>query len=195
MSHPIVSDTHQKFKEVVYSKYKKFYTHACIQVGCKDTAKDLVQDTFTTAFEKLDSFKHQSSIETWIFGILHNKIQMYYREKEKRTHTTVIEPEKILFHKNGSWKKEWMQYEPTNNIEEKEHEQEKNKLIQFLSECLHALKNQHRQILLMRFYLNKKTEDICKLCAISEDNVWQILHRSKLQLKICIQTKQKQVRD
>lgn len=194
MNTPKVSDTHQKFKEIVHSKYKKFYTHACIQTGCKDTAKDLVQEAFITAFEKLDSFKHQSSLETWIFGILNNKIQMHYRDKEKRKHTTAVEPEKILFHKNGSWKKEWMQHEPS-HIEKKEHEQEKNKLIQFLNDCLNALKNQHRQILLMRFYLNKKTADICKLCAVSEDNVWQILHRSKLQLKICIQSKQKQACD
>jgi hypothetical protein len=38
-----------------------------------DAAEDLVQDTFTTFFERLDSFEGCSQLRTWLFGILHRK--------------------------------------------------------------------------------------------------------------------------
>lgn len=176
------------FKNVVINSYKKFYTHAYIQLGCKDTAKDIVQESILTAYEKLHQFESKSSLETWIFAILNNKILQHFRSKQKEQRYLDIDSEKLLFNKNGSWKKEWMN-ESLLDIEQKEAEQEKNKLWKFLMDCLDALKEQHKKIVLFKFYFNKNTKEICKECNVSEDNVWQIIHRSKLQLKVCTQTK------
>lgn len=43
----------------------------------------------------------------------------------------------------------------------------------------------------MKVMLNKETEEICECCNISKDNLWQITHRAKLQLKACINQKLK----
>lgn len=184
MNDVIQTDIKQQFKELVRSQYKKFYKHACIQLGCKEKAKDIVQEAFLIAYEKLSTYQQKSSLETWVFGILNNRILLYFRNQQKEQKIIDIDTEKILFNKNGSWKKEWMEH----SIEEQE---EQNILIKFLNHCLEALKEQHKQILLMKFYLNRKTEEICEICNVSQDNVWQIIHRSKLQLKICIQSKLK----
>lgn len=176
------------FKNVVINSYRKFYTHACIQLGCKDTAKDIVQESILTAYEKLHQFQGKSSLETWIFAILNNKILQHFRSKQKEQRYLEIDSEKLLFNKNGGWEKEWMN-ESLLDIEQKEAEQGKNKLWKLLMDCLNALKEQHRQIVLFKFYFNKNTKEICEECNVSEDNVWQIIHRSKLQLKVCIQTK------
>lgn len=165
-----------EFKSIVNNQYKKFYQYACVQLADMDTAKDIVQETFLTAYEKLSSFQKKSSLETWIFGILNNKILMHYKDKQKSIIDTDLE--KVLFKKNGQWKSEWF----SNNDED-------NLLIKFLKYCINALKTQSKQVLLLKYYLNKKTEEICTICNMSQDNVWQILHRSKLQLKICIQSK------
>ena len=183
------------FKDTIEKNYIKFYKHACIRVGCKDTAKDIVQESLIAAYEKLPTFQQKSSLETWIFGILNNKILEHFRNNKKKVISDIsIEVESILFNKNGSWKKEWIS-EYLFPIEHKENQTKTKKIIQFLIDCLNSLKDKHKQVFLFKYYFNKKTEDICNLCQISVDNAWQIIHRSKLQLKICLKSKQNKTND
>lgn len=179
------------FQSLVQNNFKKFFTHACIHLGCKETAKDVVQESFLIAYQKLSSFEGKSSLETWIFGILNNKILEHHRKKQSEKKHIDFNAEEILFHKNGKWKKEWL----INDIEEKESIEQKNKLVQFLKHCFAGLSEQYQKIFSLKFFANKKTEEICQLCNVSDDNVWQIIHRGKLQLKICIQSQLKKHND
>lgn len=189
MKNPIPTSTtteislQEEFKSILSTHYKKFYQYAYIQLGDINVAKDILQDTFLTAYEKLSSFQRKSSMETWIYGILNNKILLYYREKQKAQNIMDTDLEKVLFKKNGQWKREWFVHQ--------DHERE-NMLIRFLKHCINTLKNQSKQVLVLKYYLNRKTEEICSVCNLSQDNVWQIIHRSKLQLKLCIQSKLKE---
>lgn len=166
-----------EFKELINLQYKKFYKHACIQIGDKETAKDIVQEAFLSAYKNLSSFKGKSSMETWIFGILNNNILMYFREKNSERKMMQDNLEEKLFKKSGQWRDEWISPDSEEAI------------FNYLKHCMNKLKDQSKQVLLLRFYQDKKTDEICTICNISKDNLWQILHRSKLQLKICIQSK------
>jgi RNA polymerase sigma-70 factor (ECF subfamily) len=179
----------EHFKEVIFKKYKSFFTHAFINVGCKETAKDLVQETFLTAYQKLSQFEQKSSLETWLFGILNNKILEHYRKKKSESQRiTKFEEEEILFHKNGRWKKEWI-------IDEHfDSEETQNTIIKFLKQCFSKLSEQYQKIFSLKFFSEKSTKEICQLCNVTEDNVWQVLHRGKLQLKICIQSQLKKLK-
>ncbi|GCD79845.1 sigma-70 family RNA polymerase sigma factor [Schleiferia thermophila] len=183
MNQLINKDIHTEFKDIINLHYKKFYKHACIQVGDKESAKDIVQETFLSAYKSLSTFKGKSSMETWIFGILNHKISMYFREKNIEKKMIQENLEEKLFKRGGQWKEEWI----SSNSEEA--------IINFLKFCINKLKDQSKQVLLLRFYQNKKTEEICTICNITKDNLWQILHRSKLQLKVCIQSKLKVTND
>ncbi len=50
-------------------------------------AEDVVQDTFVTAFERLETYDGRSTLHTWICGIARNKIREYRRKRK----TTSIE--------------------------------------------------------------------------------------------------------
>ena len=63
-----------------YADY--LYSLALIKVSNKETAEDLVQETFLSAFKAKDSFKNGSSEKTWLTAILKNKIIDYYRKKD-----------------------------------------------------------------------------------------------------------------
>ncbi|MBP7507085.1 MAG: sigma-70 family RNA polymerase sigma factor [Prolixibacteraceae bacterium] len=52
-------------------------------VGSKEIAEDLVQETFITAMEKIQSFKGWGSIEGWMKKIAINKSLIYLRERQK----------------------------------------------------------------------------------------------------------------
>ncbi len=49
----------------------------------REDAEDLAQDTFTKAYEKIDTFKGQSSFKTWLFTIASNLAQDHFRAKKR----------------------------------------------------------------------------------------------------------------
>ena len=59
----------------------ELYSWALHKVSDSEIAADLVQDTFLSVAEKIDSFKNESSTKTWIFSILNHKIIDHYRKK------------------------------------------------------------------------------------------------------------------
>ncbi|MDP2338684.1 MAG: RNA polymerase sigma factor, partial [Bacteroidota bacterium] len=58
----------------------KMYTWAYYKTGNKETAEDLVQDTFLSAYQAMQSFEGRSDPKTWLFGILKNKIAEHFRK-------------------------------------------------------------------------------------------------------------------
>ena len=73
---------------MVFEKiYKQFYPKVfrlCMgYVNAEAQAKDLVQETFITVWEKLPSFRNESGIGTWIFRIASNNC-LRTIEKENR---------------------------------------------------------------------------------------------------------------
>ncbi|MDR3694770.1 sigma factor [Mucilaginibacter sp.] len=59
------------------------YTWALYKTSNKESAEDLVQDTFLTAHQQLKKFKGESSPKTWLLAILNNKIRAHYHKKYK----------------------------------------------------------------------------------------------------------------
>ena len=49
------------------------FSWAFYKTSSRETAEDLVQDTFLAAYNKIDSFKGKSQPKTWLFSILNNK--------------------------------------------------------------------------------------------------------------------------
>src|SRR6476660_8501461 len=47
-----------------------------------DDTEDLVQDSFIRAFEKMGSFRGESSVKTWIFSIATNLCKDFLRSKK-----------------------------------------------------------------------------------------------------------------
>jgi len=132
------STIEESFKEIILSKYKNFFTYAFSNVGCKEIAKDLVQETFLTAYQKLNQFEQKSSLETWLYGVLNNKILEHYRKKKNETQRIIkFEEEEILFHKNGSWKKEWI------TVDHSDDEETQNTTIKFLKQCFSKLSERY----------------------------------------------------
>lgn len=51
--------------------------------GNLNDAEDIVQETWITAIERLETFQRRSGFRTWISGILLNKSREFRRKKEK----------------------------------------------------------------------------------------------------------------
>lgn len=175
---------HSPLSQWVDSYTKELYSWAYHKVSDVELAKDLVQDTFLAASEKIDSFKQESTPKTWLFAILNNKIIDYYRKKINQPINIDNNIFSSFFDEKGSWKNEmkpqdWQSND--NNL------LDDNDFKQILNQCLDALPDQWSASVKLKYLMNKKGEEICQELKISPSNYWQIVHRAKLQLRNCVE--------
>lgn len=73
------------FNEVV-SRYKnKVYNYIYRMTGSSDDAEDLTQEVFIRMYTSIDSFRSQSSLNTWLFRIAGNLCIDRFRRGKNRT--------------------------------------------------------------------------------------------------------------
>ncbi len=162
----------------------ELFTWAFYKISDKELAEDLVQETFLAAYQKINSFENKSEPKTWLFSILKNKIADHFRRSYRNGSNTTISFEHF-FDENENWI-------PDQKPQKWEMEDEKHLLDNFefnqtLKNCLQKLPEKWNASIVYKFIEEKNAEQICQELDISPTNYWQILHRSKLQLRKCLE--------
>lgn len=168
------------------------YSWAYHKTGNKETAEDLVQDTFLAAVNAFSKFEGKSNPKTWLFSILNNKIVDFYRmevknpvinEASQNVHegTTFFD---TLFDTNGGWLNNQV---PGNWGTTPEHLLDNKDFVGVLQLCMSKLPAHWSATVRLKYLEEKKAEHICQELGIATTNYWQILHRAKLQLRKCLE--------
>jgi len=167
------------------------YSWALYKTSVKEIAEDLVQDTFMSAYHKIDSFKGNSQPKTWLFTILNNKIIDFYRKnaKIKKHEFKISEKEGFqlsddLFDETNSWKDR--EVDPIWDNEE--HLLDNKNFNGVFANCIGGLPKKWNIAITSKYLTGKKTDEICQELGVTVSNYWQIVHRSKLLLKECLET-------
>lgn len=86
------------FREVFDNFFPKLYRFALVRVdGNEDEARDVVQETFCKAFERLDSYRAEASLYGWMCQICRNGIADRGRRRQRRPeHVTLIEDDTTI---------------------------------------------------------------------------------------------------
>ncbi|WP_333627178.1 sigma factor [Sphingobacterium siyangense] len=59
--------TNKENFEIIYKEYAQAIGKLCLSYTIdRDNAEDLIQETFITAWKKLDSFRYNAKLSTWI---------------------------------------------------------------------------------------------------------------------------------
>jgi RNA polymerase sigma-70 factor (TIGR02943 family) len=153
------------------------------KTGDQELAQDLVQDTFLSAYQKIDRFEGRSSAKTWLFSILNNKIIDYYRKKGREA-TTGLDNLSNYFNQDGEWQKNLSH--ASWGVEES-HLLDNTEFVKVLEACLEELPEQWRLSIRFKYLTEKKGEQICQELEITPTNFWQIIRRAKLRLRDCIE--------
>lgn len=170
----------------------ELYSWAFYKTSSKETAEDLVQETFLSAFNKIDSFQGKSQPKTWLFSILNNKIVDYYRLSARTTkqnfsltENSAFELSDDIFNEYGCWKK--FQVNPIWNQD-----------LQLLDDtdfnatfenCMEELPSKWKVAITSKYLSEKNAAQICQELEITASNYWQIVHRAKLLMKTCLENK------
>ncbi|OAB25291.1 RNA polymerase sigma-70 factor, ECF subfamily [Flavobacterium fryxellicola] len=170
----------------------ELYSWAFFKTSSKEVAEDLVQDTFLAAFHKIDTFQGKSQPKTWLFSILNNKVIDYYRLSARTTKKNFSLTENSgyelsdgLFNTHGCWK--------TNDInaawDQDQELLDNPEFNSIMENCMDDLPQKWKLAVTSKYLSDKKTETICQELEITASNYWQIVHRSKLLLKKCLELK------
>ncbi len=162
------------------------YRFALIQVRNTHQAEELVQVTLLAALESCDRFSGQSSVRTWLIGILKHKVLDHFRRESRIEYNDWIEEEHDAhdnaseFAANGHWQT------PVADWGNPEQLQENQEFWIFLQRCLEQLPSHLARIYFLRELMEASTEEICKELSVSATNLWTSLHRARTGLRKCL---------
>ena len=163
------------------------YAYAISRISDDEQARDLVQEVFLAALEKVDKFEGKSSERTWLTAILKNKIIDIYRKRSSGLNNAVKVAEKEqedFFYEDGHWREEHWPKELSVEDNDPLHNKEFNQVLQ---KCMKKLPDLWLAVFTMKHMEDESTENICTELKVSSANFWVIIHRTKLNLRACLQ--------
>lgn len=171
-----------------YADY--LYSYVTTRINDKELARDLVQETFLAALEKVEKFEGRSSERTWLTAILKNKVIDVYRKKSsgicKETEVGADDYEQEAFFNagDGHWKTE---HQPKAFGIEEYNPLAIKELDDILQKCMKKLPSLWLSVFTMKHIDDEDTETICGELKITASNFWVIIHRAKVNLRSCLQ--------
>ena len=149
----------------------------------------LIQDTFAAGLAARTGFKGKSSEKTWLTSILKNKIMDYFR-KRYRDHPVANEDidnlvsDTPFFDEKDNWAikpRKWQQ-NPQLILEQSE-------FMDVLGDCLTGINPKQADAFRLREISQISSNEICKVLDISTSNYWVLMHRARMHIRYCIETK------
>ena len=174
------------------------FRNAMLRLRNKDLAEELVQETFLAALHARSRFSGRSSERTWLVGILKHKaidaIRKLGREQPVEDIDQLPCEEERPFLEAGEWRGHWRTGEglslapsdwganPSRALEQKE-------FWKVLNGCLSELPSRLARAFTLREVDGLDSKDVCKVLDITSTNLWVMLHRCRMQLRRCIETR------
>ena len=163
---------------------------ARLQLRDDAQAEDVVQETLLAALSG-SGFSGQSSLRTWLTGILKHKIVDAIRRKQREPTVASafgdidsemdIEEFDAMFNPRGAWAAkpaDWGDPEAALN---------QRQFLDMMDLCLEKLPPNTARVFMMREVMELETDEICKELAINANNLWVILYRARMALRLCLE--------
>ena len=156
---------------------------AMLQLRNESAAEDAVQETLVAAIQGAAGFAGQSSLRTWLIGILKHKIiDQIRRASRERPLSEVLTGDDgdagdfdALFAADGHWA------EPPADWGNPDQALQQERFFEALERCLQGLPKKTGQAFTMREILGFETTEICKELRISPSN------RARMSLRLCLE--------
>ena len=166
------------------------YSYAVTRINDEELARDLVQETFLAALEKVGKFESRSSESTWLTAIMKNKIVDIYRKKSsgllKRQEVRMEDQDSDDFFEaeDGHWN---VQCQPQAFGLEVHDLFAGKEFEHILRHCMQKLPTLWFSVFTMKHIDEETTEAICSELKVTASNYWVMIHRAKVNLRECLQ--------
>jgi RNA polymerase sigma-70 factor (ECF subfamily) len=166
---------------------------ARLQLRDAAAAEDAVQETMLAALVGSQGFETRSSYKTWLIAILRNKIIDIIRKQSREVSLSSLADDEegddllaeTLFDPRGHWQAS----ATPGRWADPEASFEQQQFWRVFEACLDHLPQKTARVFMMREFLGFETDEICKETGISTSNCWVVLHRARLGLRTCLETR------
>lgn len=163
---------------------------AQMQLRNSETAEDLVQESIEAALRKSSSFAGHSTLKTWVFAILRNRIIDHLRQAARTvTMSSLVQDDEdwqenleALFNERGGWRDGPRPVAWPNP----EDSMQSRQFWVVFEACLTHLPANTSRVFMMREFLGFDADEICAQLGITVSNCHVILHRARLKLRHCL---------
>ncbi len=163
------------------------FRYAMIRIHNQMVAEDLVQETLLGAIQSQDSYRRQSSVRTWLIGIMKHKIIDFLRKTSRERPMNDVDVAELAdanFDKHGNWQTDVKQWSnPELALQE-------SQFWRIFYQCIEQLPPDMAQLFMLREVDGLAADDLCKTLNISTpNNVWVRLSRIRMRLRLCLENK------
>jgi len=171
------------------------YNYAVVRVNDPERAGDLVQDTFLAGLKAKERFQGRSTERTWLISILKRKIIDVYRKSYSSKESSISEYEEDISdgdYYNGAepFKGHWLEGKGPNSYSLiPDGELEQKELMSIIELCISLLPANLSMVFIMKMIDETESEEVCKELGITPSNLWVMLHRARLKMRECVESK------
>lgn len=141
--------------QILYkSTFKSLYRYIRYKVDLDVVAEDICSEAFVRAFEKIESFRGESSFKTWLYSIARNLIKDWYKDNSKTTQVNHELAEKV----------------EKNNVSDIQ--------IELLTKVLTNLSDRYREVLELRFISKLSLKEVASIMETTTGNVKVLQNRA-----------------
>lgn len=160
---------------------------ALMQLRDAAAAEDAVQETLLAAIQGAASFGGQSTLRTWLIGILKHKIIDHHRRASREQPLREDDSELASTDLDTQFSDDGHFAETPADWGNPQQALEQSRFYDALERCMQGLPKNTARAFTMREVLGMPTEDICKELAITPTNCWVLLYRARLSLRACLE--------
>ena len=166
----MVNKEPEDFGEVYHTYYPSVFLYVRKRVQSQHEAEDLTSEIFEAAHHYYPSYEpEKSALATWLYVIAGSRLKNYYR-KNRPACADISELSEFLPCAESG-------------IESIETAEQAQTLRDLLADALQQLSERSRKIVVMKYLLNRPTEEIAKEVGTTNGNVRVLLLRALRQME------------
>ena len=166
------------FAEIVLQCQKKVFNIAYRMLGNAEEAKDLSQEVFLSVFESIKDLKDEVKFNAWLTQITLNHCRNRWKYLKRRQYFSSDSLDDPIETEDGTVPRAL--YDPSDNPET---HFEKKMIQQFIQRGLLKLKEDQRELLVMRDLQGFSYEEMGESLGLPEGTIKSKLHRARMDLK------------
>jgi len=166
------------------------FRYALIRVRNETAAEDVVQEALFAALKSTDRYDGRTPERAWLTGILKHKILDHFRRQSRERAFSQEDPLpdelETRFDDLGLWKRE-PESGPAEWGEDAASLIERQEFMVALKQCLGRLPARCADAFVLREMEAIASDRIQELLGISASNFWVLMHRARMQLRLCLE--------
>ena len=172
------SGDEKAFTEIVLHYQKKVFNIAYRMLGNMEEAKDLAQEVFISVFESIKGLREEVKFDAWLTQVTLNHCRNRWKYLKRRQYFNSDSLDDPLETENGTVPRAIC--DPTDNPETL---YEKKVIQQVIQRGLLKLREDQRELIVLRDLQGFSYEEIGKMFGLPEGTIKSKLHRARVDLK------------